>query len=193
MSFRARRLTPLLVAGISVFGLQTAGGAAQSTTENSHGEITFYDVKPCSSDGIGYEIVADVNAIEHESENANGGHFTFTETGRFTARPIVVELDADGNPVYDDGEGSLIPVLDAGGNVQYLDGETFHGRYTAWGGGNQTRGGQNSTFTFSVTGRGTDGGAFKENSTFHFTAEPGGDPFEDESLLKVIFEHTRCH
>jgi hypothetical protein len=184
---------PLLVAGISVVGLQAASGAAQSSTENSHDQTTFYDVKPCSSDGIGYEIVADVNVIEHESENSNGGHFTFTETGHFTARPVVVERDADGNPVYDEAEESLIPVVDADGNVQYLDGETFRGRYTVWGGGNQTRGGQNSTFTFSVTGRGTEGSVFKENSTFHFTAGPGGDPFEDESLLKVIFEHSRCH
>jgi hypothetical protein len=194
MYFPARRLTPLLVAVISVVGLQAAAGAAaESTTENSHGEITFYDVKPCSTDGIAYEIVANVNAIEHESENPNGGHFTFTETGRFTARPVVVERDADGNPVYDEEEESLIPTLDGDGNVQYLDGETFNGHYTVWGGGNQTRGGQNSTFTFSVTGRGSEGSAFKENATFHFTAAPGQDPFEDPSLLKVIFEHDRCH
>lgn len=164
-----------------------AGAAANSHTAHDHQVVsTFYDTRPCADDGVGYEIVATVNAVEHETTNARGGHFTFTETGSFTARPAEVIRDDAGNPVRNDDD-ELTPALDGDGNVVYLDGPTYTGHYTAWGGGNSNGGGTSGfTFTFSVHGVGSDGSTFRENSLFH-TVE------REPDIVKVIVERHGCH
>jgi hypothetical protein len=172
-------------------GSAAAGAAASSTTGHDHGGVnTFYDTRPCGDDGVGYEIVSTTNSVEHETENANGGHFTFTETGSFTAAPVEVLRDGEGTPIRGGEDEELTPALDGDGNVVYLAGPTYAGHYTAWGGGNSTRGGTAFTFTFSVNGIGSDGSTFGQNSVFHAVSSPG-DP-DDPNLLKVIFEHEVC-
>jgi hypothetical protein len=163
-----------------------AGAAATSGTNHEHQVTrTFFDTRPCADDGVGYEITATVNTVEHETENANGGHFTFTETGSFTARPAEVVRDGDGNPIRNDDD-ELTPALDGDGNVVYLAGATYTGHYTAWGGGNFNANGSGVTFTFSVQGAGSDGSTFRENSVFHaLEREP--------DITKLIFERDVCH
>jgi hypothetical protein len=175
---------PLLVGSVP------AGAAATTDTGHTHhGVRTFYDIKPCAVDGVGYEIQTTSNSVEHETDNASGAHFTFTETGTFTARPAEVVRDADGNPIRNDDD-ELTPALDADGQVVYLPGATFAGHFTTWGGGHVSRGGSGFTFTFSVHGVGTDGTTFGQHSVFHSTSWPG-DP-DDPSLVKVMFDHEVC-
>ena len=164
-----------------------AGAAATALTGREHQVVrTFYDTRPCADDGVGYEIVATVNSVEHEATNAKGGHFTFSETGRFTARPAEVIRDEAGNPVRND-EDELAPDLDENGNVVYLDGPTYTGHYTARGGGNFNGGGTSGfTFTFSVHGVGSDGSTFRENSVFHVVER-------EPDVTKLIFERDVCH
>lgn len=175
------------LAGPLVVAAAPAGAAASSLTSHSHQTVsTFYDTRPCADDGVGYEITATTNSVEHETENARGGHFTFTETGGFTARPAEVVRDGDGNPVRNDDD-ELEAALDVNGDVVYLDGPTYAGHYTAWGGGNFNGGGtSNFTFTFSVHGVGSDGSTFRENSLFHaLEREP--------DVTKLIFDRQVCH
>lgn len=173
--------TPFVVAAAP------AGAAATTQTDHNH-QLTrsFFDTRPCADDGVGYEITTTSNSVEHESANAGGDHFTFTETGSFTARPAEVVRDGDGIPVRNDND-ELDPALDTDGHVVYLDGTTYTGHFTAWGGGNLNGGGTSGfTFTFSVHGVGSDGSTFRENSLFH-TVE------REPDIVKVIFEHDVCH
>jgi hypothetical protein len=179
-----------LVALAAPFAVAAAPAGAAAATHTSHEHRvtrTFFDTRPCADDGVGYEITATVNVVEHETENAKGGHFTFTETGSFTARPAEVVRDDDGNPIRNDDDDELAPDLDSDGNVVYLDGAIYTGRYTAWGGGNFNGGGtSNFTFTFSVHGAGSDGSTFRENSVFHVLER-------EPDITKLIFEHDVCH
>jgi hypothetical protein len=164
-----------------------AGAAATSGTNHEH-QVTriFFDTRPCADDGVGYEITATVNTVEHETVNAKGDHFTFTETGRFTARPAEVVRDGDGSPVRNDND-ELTPDLGDDGWAVYLDGVTYTGRYTAWGGGNfNNNKTSNFTFTFSVHGTGSDGSTFRENSVFHVVER-------EPDITKLIFERDVCH
>ena len=178
-----------LVALAAPFAVAAAPAGAAASTDTGHEHQvtrTFFDTRPCADDGVGYEITATVNSVEHETANANGGHFTFTETGSFTARPAEVVRDADGNPIRNDDD-ELSPALDGDGKVVYLDGPTYTGHYTAWGGGNFNGGGTStSTFTFSVHGVGSDGSTFRENSLFHVVER-------EPDITKLIFERDVCH
>jgi hypothetical protein len=164
-----------------------AGAAANTATRHEH-RVTriFFDTRPCADDDVGYEITAIVNSVEHMTVNAKGDHSTFTETGRFTARPVKVIRDGDGNPIRND-DGELSPALDGGGTVVPLDGVVYTGRYTAWGGGNFNNDKtSNFTFTFSAHGRGSDGSTFRENSVFHVVER-------EPDITKLIFERDVCH
>ena len=45
--------------------------AATTGTGHEHQVTrTFFDTRPCADDGVGYEITATVNTVEHETENA---------------------------------------------------------------------------------------------------------------------------
>jgi hypothetical protein len=186
-----RALTSLaaLAALAAPFAVAAAPAGAAATTGTGHEHQvtrTFFDTRPCADDGVGYEITATVNTIEHETENAKGGHSTFTETGSFTARPAEVVRDGDGNPIRNDDD-ELAPALDADGNVVYLDGVVYTGHYTAWGGGNFNNSKtSNFTFTFSVHGTGSDGSTFRENAVFHVVER-------EPDITKLIFEHDVCH
>jgi hypothetical protein len=191
MSHTRRALTGLaaLAALAAPFAVTVGPAGAAATTGTSHEHhvtSSFFDTRPCADDGLGYEITATVNTVEHETENAKGDHSTFTETGNFTARPAEVVRDTDGNPIRNDDD-ELDPALDTDGNVVYLAGVTYTGHYTAWGGGNFNNDKtSNFTFTFSVHGTGSDGSTFRENSIFHVVeAEP--------DITKLIFERDVCH
>jgi hypothetical protein len=190
MHYTRRALTSLasLVVLAAPFAVAAApaGAAATSGTNHEHQVTrTFFDTRPCADDGVGYEITATVNTVEHETENAKGGHFTFTETGSFTARPAEVLRDGDGNPIRGDDD-ELAPALDGDGNVVYLAGAVYTGHYTAWGGGNFNANGSGFTFTFSVHGTGSDGSTFRENSVFHVLEQ-------EPDITKLIFERDVCH
>ncbi|MEO7836271.1 MAG: hypothetical protein ABIS21_01360 [Acidimicrobiales bacterium] len=140
----------------------TAWGSGPADTQRS-GTDTFVDVIPCNENLGDYTITVTFNGIEHSSENNNGQHFTFTQTGTFVATPL-------------DGSG-----------------ETFTGRFTVWGGGNTNPNVSNFTFTFSARGTGSEGTTFRANDNAHITTEGPGDPFDPATATRVAFENTRCH
>ena len=100
-------------------------------------------------------ITITYNAVFHTTENRNGSHVTGTLTGKFEADPT-----AAGVPSY-------------------------RGRFTQWFGENLNRRSQNATFTFSVTGRATDGsGRIRFHQVAHITTNKNGTTVE--------FDKTRC-
>ena len=51
---------------------------------------------------------------------------------------------------------------------------SYTGKFTVWGGFNQTRQTANGTFTFNVRGTGSDGSSFSNHVTDHFNQRPNG-------------------
>jgi hypothetical protein len=116
---------------------------------------TFGDYIPCVTEFpslAGFEITITFNGVEHFNENKNGGHFTLTNTGTFSAEPVLfADANADGEPDFDEATESFVI---AGPRA----GESFSGRFTQWGGGNFNRSGiVATTFTFSGHGTGDEG------------------------------------
>jgi len=76
----------VVASGTMLFLALTASGAsagAYTETNTFHKQTdTFHDEVPCV--GLG-DITIVFNAVEHITENANGQHFTFTNTGTFAA------------------------------------------------------------------------------------------------------------
>jgi len=65
--------------------LAPAGALAAAnpeTTHEHHATETFNDQVPCVGPG---EITITYNEVDHMTENANGFHATFTQTGTFSA------------------------------------------------------------------------------------------------------------
>ena len=60
---------------------------------------------------------------------------------------------------------------------------SFTGKFTTWGGFNDTGTSVNGTFTFNVRGKGSDGSSFSNHVTDHFNATPTG----------AEFFFTHCH
>jgi hypothetical protein len=145
---------------------------------------TFGDYIPCVTEFpslAGFEITITFN------ENKNGGHFTFTNTGTFSAEPVLfADANADGEPDFDEATESFVI---AGPRA----GESFSGRFTQWGGGNFNRSGiVATTFTFSGHGTGDEGTDLNWNAVDHITSV--GDPFEDPAaIIKVAFSRFNCH
>jgi len=172
-------------------GLAMNGATVNAETITYHRFTeTFGDYVPCVSEFgslEGFEITTTVNGVEHFSENANGGHFTFTNTGRVSAVPVMfADEDGDGEPDFDEETESFVI---AGPR----EGESFTGRFTIWGGGNFNRSGiVATTFTFSGRVRGSEGTLVRWNNVDHTTSI--GDPFEDPSaIIKVAFSREHCH
>ncbi|MGH9150512.1 MAG: hypothetical protein ACRD0F_09270 [Acidimicrobiales bacterium] len=155
----------LAAAGLLIGAAGAASGAAvhEGGTEQG-GTETFDDLVPCLPDLGTYSITITFNGVFQSTENQNGGHFTFTQTGSFSAVP-------------------------AAGNSGT---ETFTGRFTVWGGGNFTAKGANSTFTFRANGTGSEGSSFKVNEVSHITTDGPGDPFDPSTPAKVAFERSNC-
>ena len=59
-----------------------AWAADTETTHEHNATETFHDEVPCVGTG---EITLTYNEVEHATENSNGFHATFTQTGTFTA------------------------------------------------------------------------------------------------------------
>ena len=60
---------------------------------------------------------------------------------------------------------------------------SFTGKFTTWGGFNDTGGAVNGTNTFNVRGTGSDGSSFSNHVTDHFNTTPTG----------AEFSFTHCH
>ena len=181
-----------IVAGIGAAAVvAVSAGSVAAETETFHDLTeTFGDYVPCVSESPSleaFELTTTINGVEHFNENKNGGHFTFTTTGSFSAVPVLLaDADGDGEPDFDEETEEFVI---AGPR----DGESFSGRFTIWGGGNVNRSGiLANTFTFSGRGSGDDGTAVKWNSVDHITSV--GDPFEDPTaIVKVAFSRINCH
>ena len=143
--------------------LAPAGALAAAnpvTTTEHHATETFQDQVPCIGTG---EITITYNEVDHTTENANGFHTTFTQTGTFSA------------------------VMDQGGTSSGRF--TTWGNFNTDTTGQQA----NGTFIFSLTvksgvGAGTH---FNENSHFTGPVDADGNPIFD--LAKVAFDNARCH
>jgi len=155
----SRRLALVLLTGVLAL---LAGPFAQaappsSTTNTAKGLVeTFVDIVPsCEGGGPLYTITTTSNAIEHETVFDDGRvHATFTSTGTFTATPL---------------EDASLP--------------SYTGKFTTWGGFNDSGSNVNGTFTFSVRGTGSDGSTFANHSVEHFNQRPNG----------TVQEFFHCH
>lgn len=100
-------------------------------------------------------ITITYNAVFHSTENANGEHFTGTLTGKFEADPLEAGLP------------------------------NYTGRFTQWFGSNVRADGSTETFTFSVTGKASDGsGRIRFHQVAHLTTNKKGTIVE--------FDRTKC-
>ena len=145
-----RTLAVLAVSLVAVFGpAMASAGPTETETNTGKRTETFVDIVPtCSETGAAYEITIEYNFVEHMTLQENGAHFTFTNTGTFTA----VALD----PNEPDASG----------------------RFTQWGGFNENPGGAvNGTFTFNVRGSFEDGTKISFHLTDHFNVTPTGAEF----------------
>ena len=127
----------------------------ETTTQKNVVE-TFVDVVPsCVGGGPLYTITTTSNSIEHSTVFDDGRvHATFTQTGTFVAVPL-------NNP--------SLP--------------SFTGKFTTWGGFNDSGGAVNGTDTFNVRGTGSDGSSFSNHVVDHFNTTPTG----------AEFFFTHCH
>src|ERR1041384_4108992 len=123
----------VLASGI---GVPLSAALADTNTEHNATE-TSSDVNPCTGDHG--TLTLTYNEIEHESsDNSDGNHATFTQTGKFTFEP-----DDQNDP-------------------------TIAGHFTVWGGFNSNSGGTEvGTFTLSLHGTGSDGSILRMNSVSH--------------------------
>ena len=185
----------MCVAGLllSVQPASASAGTVHPDAATFHGEVeTFADVVPCHDELGGYLITTTYNGQIHSTANANGFWVTGTETGVFSAVPIQVETDADGNFVRDPDSGNLIPILDADGNPVARSGETFTGRFTDWFGASINRNVSTVTDAFNVRGVGSAGTTFQAHDNSHLVTDGPGDPFDPATPLKLAFEHSSC-
>jgi hypothetical protein len=154
------RIRGILLAAVAALVLATGPAFAQppvteTVTEKNVVE-TFVDVVPgCEGGGPLYTITTTSNRISHITAFDDGRiHATFTDTGTFVATPL---------------EDPSLP--------------SYTGKFTVWGGFNDTGGAVNGTFTFNVRGTGSDGSTFNNHVTDHFNTTPNGTEF--------LFTH--CH
>ena len=133
-----------------------AGPPVTETTTAKNVVETFVDVVPsCQGGGPLYTITTTSNQVEHTTTFADGRiHATFTSTGTFVAVPL---------------EDPSLP--------------SYTGKFTTWGGFNDSGGAVNGTDTFSVRGTGSDGSTFSNQVVDHFNTTPTG----------AEFFFTHCH
>ncbi len=146
-------LTALLVALVG----PAYAGPPTTTTKHEKGVVeTFVDVVPtCEGGGPSYTITTTSNSVEHETLFDDGRlHVTFTSTGTFSAVPL------------DD------PAL-----------PSYTGKFTTWGGFNANGKSGSGTFTFNVSGIGSDGSTFSTHNVDHFNQRPDG----------TVNEFFHCH
>ena len=142
-----RRLSLGLLAVLLTAAPALAGPPTTETTHQKRLVETFIDVVPtCEGGGPLYTVTTRSNLVEHTTTFDDGRmHLTFTQTGKFSAVPL---------------DDSSLP--------------TYSGRFTIWGGFNQNRRTATGTFTFSLTGVGSDGSRVRFSSVDHFNERPDG-------------------
>ena len=149
-----RRLSVILSTGLALtFGLTTAATAAPPITNevtHEHAFVeNFQDTLPTCEPGELYNVTTTTNLVEKDTIFANGTeHATFTQTGKVRAVP------ADGT------------------------GPTYTGQVTIWGGFNQNAQSVASTFTFSVSLKGSDGSRISTQQVEHSSVRPDGSVHE---------------
>ena len=147
-----RRLTLVLLTTFLALLAGPAYAAPTTDTNTEQGVVeTFVEVFPtCEGGGPLYTITTTSNWILHETTFDDGrGHFTFAQTGTFTAVPL---------------EDSTLP--------------SYTGKFTNRGGFNANGSKVNGTFTFSVRGTGSDSSTFANHSVEHFNVRPSGSANE---------------
>ena len=138
----------LIAAGLLSLAAPALAQPPTNTTTHEKGLVeTFVDVIPtCEEGGPLYTVTTTSNLVSHETIFDDGRvHATFTQTGKFSAVPL---------------EDASLP--------------SFTGRFTTWGGFNQNGTTVNGTFTFSVSGTGSDGSTFSLQNIEHFNVRPDG-------------------
>ena len=135
-------LTALLVGAVSA---SAAGeGAVTSTETERNATDAVVGVLPCAGEGM-YTVTFTYNEVDHATFSPDGSvHFTFTQTGTFTAVP----------------EDPSQPA--------------FSGRFTLWFGLNADNDSAAATFTESMRGTGTDGARVNFQTVEHFNASTSG-------------------
>ena len=147
----------VLAAGLLAIAAPAFAQPPTTTTTHTKGLVeTFVDVVPmCEDGGPPYTITTTSNSVMKESVFDDGRvHATFTQTGTFVAVPL--------------SDPSL---------------PSFTGRFTTWGGFNQNGTTVNGTFTFNLTGTGSDGSTLSIHQVEHFNVRPDGS----------ANEFFRCH
>jgi hypothetical protein len=192
------RMSVVFLASFVAVILGTASMAAAApagTTHeggNEHGaQESFADVVPCHDELGFYWITTTYNEQEHSTENKNGFWATFTQVGTFTAFPIDVVRDANGDPVRD-GDGNVTPVVDANGNPVQLAGETFAGKFQTWFGISANPNVTVESSTFNIHGEGSAGTVLRMHDNFHVTTDGPGDPEDPATPVKVSFDKVNC-
>ena len=138
----------LLAAGLLLIAAPAFAQPPTNTTTHEQGLVEqFVDVVPsCEGGGALYNITTTTNLVMHETIFEDGRvHATFTQTGKFTATPR---------------DNASLP--------------SYMGRFTVWGNFNQNSTTVNGTFTFNLTGWGSDGSMISNHETDHFNVRPDG-------------------
>jgi hypothetical protein len=147
----------LLAAGLLAIAAPAFAQPPTNVTTHEKGLVeTFVDVIPtCEEGGPLYTITTTSNLVMHETTFDDGRvHATFTQTGTFSAVPL---------------EDASLP--------------SFTGKFTIWGGFNQNGKTVNGTFTFNLSGTGSDGSTLSFHTMEHFNVRPDG----------TVNEFFHCH
>jgi hypothetical protein len=170
-------------AAILGVGLPAVALAAGAFTETNHAHkqaLTEYDFGLCGHDTESWEINEVFNSVDHVTFLDNGtGWGTFTVTGTASIRVI------DSALVHADAGDPDSPLVPANPDYHAVAGApTYSGKFTVWGNFNDNLRNENSTFTFSVRLRGSDGSVLTLHETAHFAVTPNG--------LVFAFDKLRC-
>lgn len=176
-----RRLLAVAVVALLPVALVTgpahAGNVGQ-INEKYSGQV-FADRIPCGGD-VWYQITVSGRFVESQTVNKNSEHFTFTDTGKFFAQPIVVTDWV----TEDHGDGPHDHPVD----WDVIAGPTWSGQYAVWGGGNFGARAGNFTFTFAATGVSSEGDRLSAHFLEHFGfAVPAGE------LREHVFGQAVCN
>lgn len=174
-----RRAVAVALAAVAVsLSLTSTAQAGQAgRTVETYTDEVFVDALPCAP-GEWYEITASGRFVEQVTVDKRGvEHFTFTDTGRFTAVPVQVTEWA--------------PHEDHADPVEWepVEGDSYTGKVTVWGGGKTSPDGVFSgTFTFNVVGTSSSGERLNGHEVFH---ENQQQPTAEE-LRANAFGQSNC-
>ncbi len=167
------------VTGIAALALATtpSSGYASQGNENKNergaqtqqdATDTFFDTVPCASDTGFFEITLDYNSTERFTDER--GHFT--QTGTFSAVPVTPTAFAEEEH---DGHTHIYPIA-----ADPRPGDTYSGRFTISGTGNDNGNATTETFNFRINGTSSDGEEIGGHAIYHETTANG----ESRSLIE---------